>query len=83
MNDTQKTLSSEHSQEWKWNEHVEGHDGVYIDKGKLLWYTHSENPHASNAAREQSFDDFLKNGPNAGTPPSQVVQELREVLMKF
>ncbi len=62
---------------WTWDEKEEGYQGVQILEGKLLWFTHRENPHSPSAgAAFQEFDDFLKNGPRVSGVPSGIAGEI-------
>ncbi|MDP2625177.1 MAG: ankyrin repeat domain-containing protein, partial [Candidatus Peregrinibacteria bacterium] len=69
--------------EWTWDKTKWGYEGVHTFEGKLFWYSHSENPLAGGGARDQSFEDFLRNGPNAGKPPDEIVEEVRKFLGEY
>ncbi len=67
--------------DWTWKHTQYGHEGVHTYERKLLWYDHRNNPHAGGGACSQTFDNFLKNGSNAGNPPEEVLKEIRELLL--
>jgi hypothetical protein len=69
--------------DWTWNRNKYGHEGVHTYEGKLVWYSHKENPHAGGGASEQTFEDFLRNGPCGTGAPEKVVKELKALLKKY
>ena len=42
----------------------------------VLWYSHSNNPHAGGGAAMQSYADFLANGPRFSTLPEEMIRSL-------
>lgn len=61
---------------WTW-----GNRGVDLADDHLLWWEGlSAVASASGAAKEQSFDDFLANGPSTGEVPADVLLELEAAV---
>jgi hypothetical protein len=54
-------------------------EGVHTFEGKLVWYCDTWPPYGSSA-KEQSFEDFLKNGPAIEDVPQHVIQKLRKII---
>lgn len=69
--------------EWEWNKTDTGCDGVHTYEGCLVWYHFSGNPHADQAGTNQSFEDFLTNGPKVDGAPQLVTTELRAMLLQY
>jgi hypothetical protein len=65
---------------WMWP-HNNGVQGVTINlgMGRLHWY---DNPGCAcgDNVQEQTIQDFLKNGALYGSPPEEVLEEMRAVL---
>jgi hypothetical protein len=63
---------------WPYNNGVQG---VMLNPatGRLSWF---DNPGCAcgDSAQEQTIEDFLKNGPLYGSPPDDVLAEMRAVL---
>jgi hypothetical protein len=68
--------------EWTWNHTASGYEGVSLYGKAVLWFEHCHNPHAGGGASEQSFEDFLQNGP-ACSIPGEFLKELYEVVKKL
>lgn len=66
--------------EWVWNEDEHGYEGVHTREGKLVWFYHPYYQHGGAAAREQTFIDFLQNGPAVDGAPESVLAEIRALL---
>lgn len=64
---------------WQWNEDRWGYDGVHLDTGELLWYTHKHNPHGGGGARGQSLEHFIEHGP-ACSIPGELLVEVRAAV---
>lgn len=62
--------------EWQWAETPWGYEGAHTYEGKLLWFSHSHNPHAGGSTLEQSFESFLDSGPAVqgdARPPDEIL----------
>lgn len=68
--------------EWTWNHTANSYEGVSLYGKEVLWFEHCHNPHAGGGASEQSFEDFLQNGPSCSIP-SEFLPELYEVVKKL
>lgn len=72
--------------EWTWNHETgesgtfKSHDGVHTYEGCLTWFRQMYPGWAGEAVNQQSFDDFLKNGPAVEGAPQEVLGELRELI---
>ncbi|MEZ5427775.1 MAG: hypothetical protein R2747_16010 [Pyrinomonadaceae bacterium] len=82
VKDLEKASFRTEKQEWIWNETAGGYEGVHLREGVVLWFQHSHNPHAGGGALEQSFEDFLNNGPACRTPP-EFLPELYHAVRKL
>ncbi|MBI2897874.1 MAG: hypothetical protein HYY06_30225 [Deltaproteobacteria bacterium] len=69
--------------DWAWNHQPGRHDGVHTFEGKLVWYTQPDHPHAGGGAHEQSFADFLRDGPWVSDVPKEILDEIREVVRQI
>ncbi len=73
--------------DWQWNHNSwEGgyrYDGVHTFEGCLLWYTETYPAYAGGGAYEQSFTDFLKNGPAMSDVPKEIIDEIYELLKQL
>jgi hypothetical protein len=65
---------------WMWP-HDDGVQGVMLNPrtNRLSWF---DNPGCAcgDSAQEQTIEDFLKNGALYGSPPEDVVAEMRAAL---
>ncbi|HJY63959.1 MAG TPA: hypothetical protein VJ455_07370 [Ignavibacteria bacterium] len=67
--------------EWKWNDNEIGFDGVNTKDGCLKWFTF-RNAHGGNTITvEQSYEDFLKDGPLKESIPADVIVDLYDEIM--
>jgi len=80
MTDKKSTRPQVPPRWWEWQTDT-GICGVHTHEGQLVWWSCPSGPtgHLAEAAREQSFDDFLTSGP-AVPAPSHVVEEVRALL---
>lgn len=71
--------------DWTWGATTEGYEGVHTYEGQLVWYSHSHNPHSGGAAREQSFVDFLKDGPAVAmaSVPEHILAQVYQAVRKL
>jgi hypothetical protein len=65
--------------QWMWQDEDSGGVRAAVadfEDRRILWF---EEPGCACAGSngEQSFDDFLRRGPRAITPPSDVLEEMR------
>ncbi|MFH2105745.1 MAG: hypothetical protein ABII22_00650 [Candidatus Micrarchaeota archaeon] len=73
--------------QWTWNHRVfpgggSCYEGANTYSGKLIWFQEGVPSYAHGAASEQSFEDFLANGPSVTGVPKEIITELREVIRK-
>jgi hypothetical protein len=64
---------------WEWNHQPNRYEGLNLTGGKLVWYLQMSPDWAGSAATEQTFEDFMVNGPAVSCPPD-VEREAREFL---
>lgn len=72
--------------EWRWAETSWGYEGVHTYEGKLLWFSHSHNPHAGGGALEQSFESFLASGPTVqgeARPPDEILIKICQAVRRL
>lgn len=83
--DFQRILAESPSlrRDWTWNHQPGRHDGVHTFEGKLVWYTLTYNPHAGGGAHEQSFTDFLREGPWVSDVPKKMLDEIYDVVRQI
>ena len=67
--------------EWKWNENEIGFEGVRTQNGLLLWFTFRYAHNGNTLAAEQSYDDYIKDGPLKENIPSDAMLEIYDVIM--
>ena len=68
---------------WTWHLKPGQTEGVHTYEGCLTWYTRMREYWAGGGARQQSFEDFLKNGPPVSEVPVNVLEELKALLKDF
>ncbi len=66
---------------WTWNETKDSHDGVFIGKGKLEWFTYFANPRAGGGGVSQDFASFFLSGPHVPQVPQSIVNDIRSYLL--
>ncbi len=69
--------------DWQWNKSSTGYDGVHTYEGCLTWYTECWPGWAGGGAYQQSFSDFVINGPWVKSVPKDVLDELLELLKDY
>jgi hypothetical protein len=69
-----------YSTSWIWP-HDNGVNGAVLnlEKGLVEWF---DGPGCAcgDSSQIQSFEDFLRHGPRYGTPPDDVLEEMRSTL---
>jgi hypothetical protein len=68
-------------EEWTWNHNDAGYDGVNTFEHKLVWFTHNNELNNNDKKLDQSFDDFIKNGPVNEDVPTDIMLDLYELLI--
>jgi len=61
--------------EWTWNHTDWSYHGAHTQTNTIVWYQECRNPHASTGGN-QSFKDFVKNGPRIQGASLQQLLEL-------
>jgi len=67
--------------EWKWNENEIGFEGVHTYDGSLKWFTFRHAHSGNTLTIEQTFEDYLKDGPLRESIPPDVMIELYDDIM--
>ncbi len=70
------------SRSWEWSEGTST-SGVHTSEGQLVWWIRpaGDGGRFAEAAREQSFADFLRNGAPVFVP-DEVLNELSQLLRR-
>ncbi len=68
-------------EEWTWNHDESGHDGVNTFEHKLVWFTHKDEQKGGGSKLEQSFEDFIMNGPINEDVPTDIMLDLYELII--
>jgi hypothetical protein len=68
-------------EEWTWNHDESGHDGVNTFEHKLVWFIHSPQIKNGNLRSEQTFEDFIMNGPSDENVPTDIMLDLYELII--
>jgi hypothetical protein len=70
--------------EWRWNERHNGADGVSLFEDRLAWWSANwETPFAEGGGADQTFEDFLADGPVSSRIPAEALDELRREVQKI
>lgn len=71
--------------DWTWGATQWGYEGVHTYEGKLVWYSHSHDPHSGGAASEQSFTSFLEDGPAIAVAsiPEVILAQVYQAVQKL
>jgi len=67
--------------EWKWNENEIGFEGVHTNDGCLKWFIFRFAHNGNTLAIEQTFEDYLRDGPLKESIPADVMIELYNDIM--
>ena len=67
--------------EWKWNENEIGYEGVNSFDGCLKWFTYRFGNNGNTVTIQQTFEDFLKDGPLKESIPAEMILELYDDVM--
>ena len=67
--------------EWKWDETEIGYEGVNTFDGCLKWFTYSHANGGNTLYVEQSYEDFVRDGPLKDSIPADVMVELYDNVM--
>lgn len=72
--------------EWTWN-HQSGknwrsHEGVHTYERCITWFKDGYPGWTAASASQQSFEDFLKDGPSVSGAPQKVIDQIYELLGK-
>lgn len=68
-------------EEWTWNHDDNGHDGVNTFEQKLIWSVHAAGFKNGNLRREQTYEDFIMNGPSDENVPTDIMLDLYELII--
>ena len=68
---------------WTWQIKPGQTEGVHTYEGCLTWYTSMKQYWAGGGASQQSFSDFLENGPPVSDVPGHVISQLKEIISKY
>ena len=64
--------------DWQWDSTTKG---VHTYESKLVWYCRSTSGHpSSDGASDQSYEDYLLNGPQQQDVPPEIEKELRSLV---
>lgn len=72
-------MKSDLNRFWEWGHEADRYEGLNLTGGKLLWYLQTSPDWAGSAAREQTFTEFMVDGP-AVSCPKDVEAEVRAYL---
>lgn len=67
--------------EWKWNENQIGHEGVNTFDGCLKWFTYRHAQEGNTLTVEQSYEDFIREGPLTDSIPADIMVDLYDSVM--
>lgn len=67
--------------EWKWNENEIGFEGVNSFDGCLKWFTYRHGHNGNTVTIQQTFEDFIKDGPLKESIPADIMLELYDDVM--
>lgn len=67
---------------WKWNENEIGYEGVCTNDGMLKWFTFRHALNGHTLAVEQSFEEYIKDGPMKESLPVDIMLDIYDVIMK-
>ncbi len=68
-------------EEWTWNHDESGHDSVNTFEHKLVWFTHTNGQKGGGTTIDQSFEDFIMNGPINEDVPTDIMLDLYELII--
>ena len=69
------------ARKWKWNENETNYEGVYTGDGCLIWFTCTNIQEGNILKAEQSYEDFIRDGPLNDSIPADIMVELYDCVM--
>ncbi|HEY3251627.1 MAG TPA: hypothetical protein VGK25_10965 [Ignavibacteria bacterium] len=67
--------------EWKWNENEIGCEGVNTFDGCLKWFTYRKEHGGNTLTVQQSYEDFMRDGPLKDSIPADIMLEMYDDIM--
>jgi hypothetical protein len=67
--------------EWKWNENEIGYEGVNSFDGCFKWFSYRSGHNGNTVTIQQSYEDFIKDGPLKESIPADYMLELYDCVM--
>jgi hypothetical protein len=67
--------------EWKWDENEIGYEGVNTNNNGLKWFTYRHAHRGNTLSFEQTYEDFIREGPLKESIPADIMVDLYDCIM--